>query len=192
MSIRTDMSAIRTKLIEFINSALTDTGETVVIAGQNAPRPDPPFVSLKITAGSQKVGALDEKVYSTARASFVQKAKRRLTVQITAFGSAADNAAPVRALDIIEDIRVHIDNPVGHDILRSAGLSVMGDTNITDLTEALETTWLPKAILDLNMLTTFLVDYDPGSIETVKINEGTFNVPGGGQLTTGQIEINKP
>ena len=116
------------------------SGITTIWAEQAGPKPSRPFATLKLITGAVKMGGQDNlRVSSDGR--FVLNGPRSITLRAQVFGKDA--------LEILTTVRDSLDDPDVIDVLDAEGLAVMDDGEPSDITEALETIFEQRAVLDV-------------------------------------------
>lgn len=147
----------------------------VIWAEQEGPRPERPYLTLKLITGPTKTMAIDNFKYDNDLTKFVLNGDRSVVLSINAFGNDA--------FDLLATLQNSLDDPTVIDELFENSLSILDDGDIRDVTLALETSFETRAVMEVTFgyahkRETSVVDIqkvelegDYGAIETNEIVE---------------------
>lgn len=184
-------SAINKKQIEddiyaWVNTFIqpdSGTSWNVVIREQKAPQPNPPYTTLKIITDITKLGLnsnLRPDPDDATGRTLAAFGDVRLTCSIQSFGNGAREA--------IDRLRSSLDLPeVNEDYFRSKGYSTIEIPPIEDVTEALNTVFEERAIMELGIYLKTKITSTVSTIETV---QGEYSISkADGSTVDGDYEI---
>lgn len=146
----------------------------VVWANQAMPQPQRPYVTLRLMALAP-VG--HDGVHSTTNlaapageeVTLTVEGRRHLTVGVQAYASAVTGAGT--AAELLAKAQTALSLPTVHAGLRAAGLAVLNEGGITDLSALLETKFEGRAAMDVRFHCVDEVAEKTGYIATVEIEE---------------------
>ena len=124
----------------------------VVDEDQYRPVPDGPFLSLKFLSGLRMVGAFDMTILARDGNLYLH-GHREATVSIKARGvSAKDSYSQlVRATDMLSAVQWDYSKKSTVALLRTVGIVVIRDNGIIDTTKVEDTSFPPRAVMDLEI-----------------------------------------
>lgn len=162
-------SDVKENLFEIINQ-LTPSAVAVIFSDQTAAQPDPPYMTIKVINGPQKIGSVDDRRFNQSSMKFETKGIRELTLSVNAFGNIGEQ--------LLIDIMNKLEQSPVVDFINSKSLSVMNSPSITNLSDMLSTVNEQRFQMDLIFNLAYdseikeLDDSDLTSIETVS---GSYN-----------------
>jgi hypothetical protein len=143
------------------------------VTGKDAPRPQKPYLTLKIISGPGLV-TMDDQVINCKGDAFSLVGQRKYTISVKAFGSGH--------IDALNDLSTLLDAPGYWDQLKEdADIAVTNKGEVTDVSGLLETGYERRASLDIFFNSSNNKTIDIGPIESVKVD---------GSLDSGNKEIN--
>lgn len=152
----------------WLMSGATLPDERVIFAEPqpNAPRPKPPFATMRQLGTLTRLGAYDEERLTTTAGQVKRIGQRRLTVDVNIHGTGAITRAQA-AQDATEryDVREALD---------AAGLTVIDRGQLTNLTGILSTQFEERAQFEVIFGLAVETTETPGWIETVEY-DATYN-----------------
>jgi len=133
----------------------------VIIAEDNGPRPDKPYLTMKIT-GPNRVTTTDPKVYDEDEEKFKFVAHRRYNISFQSYG--------LDHTDVLDEIILGTMDPEFRSLLRECDIGVEIRGNITDITGLVSTAWEKRGSLDISFLTSKIKLTNIGPIESAEID----------------------
>lgn len=164
-------------------------GITVIVDRPNVNRPAAPYITVNILAPLQAIGSRDNAPIARdsdpGNTIFRMTGQRQFTMSVKAYEKGENKDffdAQDRLIRVVNATR----DPGLRATLRAAGLAVLADGAILDVTELIESGYEPRAQLDLIMGIAEDRETDLGAIENVGIT-GTVD----GQ-TDPKFTVSKP
>lgn len=157
-----NITAIRTALYQWASAEAAP--RTVVWADQAAPRPQRPYVALRLT-GPRRLAGQDEPRYSNTGNVFNWVGHRELTLQVTTIGDEQINTH-----DLALKLHLSLSKEAVRSALYTAGLSISNEGDVGNVTIFQDTAFEPRYNFDIILLAVAQVTEDLGAIETVEIN----------------------
>lgn len=144
---------------DWIATATGFDNEKVIWGFQDAVRPGPPFLSLSISSGPQKMGTppIAYKELDTFKFRF----QKTFTLTVNIF------ALDVH-LKVLNNLLNAIDLPTHRETMRNAGLAIYGNSPPFDLTDLVETDHELRWTVDFFLAYGEDVEDAPGEIQTVR------------------------
>ncbi len=136
------------------------------LVGQSAPRPNNPVIAFNPLSSIDFIGRDERRV--TAEGVETLRGQRTLTCDLFGFSDSssrfdgADNA-----WDMLQTLRMSLGHPQVSDLLTAINCSVVEEGTITDISETLETTNEPRAMLQIIFSTVIIQTIDSGEIDTI-------------------------
>lgn len=167
---------LETAWFNFVSIAIKDEfpDHSVIFAESDGPRPDKPYLTLKVT-GPARVTTTDPKVYNADADKFRFETWRRYNLSIQSYG--------VSHLDVLDDIILGSQNPDFKQNLTDCDIGVEIRGNIIDLSDKHSTGWERRGSLDISFLASKIKLTNIGTIESteisgemVKANDDKINV----------------
>jgi len=153
------------------------TGLTTIWAEQDSPQPAYPYAVLEITSGPTKVGGQDEQrqTYDGGQ-SLGQEigievcGLREITLSVQVFAKEADALPTNHPRDMLSRAQSSLGLPSVLQALKVAGLSVIEEMPVQDMSEAIEDTWITRAAMDVRLGLAASVTERTGYISTVEVD----------------------
>lgn len=151
--------AKQTAIIAWIETALSITA---IWDKQNALRPALPFISLNIITGPQSDGTSERTYKETDVYTYIFRKIFTLSVQ---------SHSQTNHVALLSTLLNAIILPTQRETLRTAGLSIYNDTDIsiTDVSELIDTGFEKRAAMDITFAFAEEIDDSPGEINTVQL-----------------------
>lgn len=138
----TKETAIRTWIVAALNGTIP--ADKIIWEDENAPRPAPPYVALRVTAGPVRLGGDDAITHLTGD-NFQLKGHRQITLSIKTIG-----LHDMAALSLVQN-SVH--KPTVHEgVLRPAGLAIARVEPPVDLSLLVESGQEPRMNMDVLLM----------------------------------------
>lgn len=118
-------------------------GHNIIHAEPNAPRPQKPYLTLKIT-GPNRVFITDPLKHNATADKFQFEGQRRYNISIQSYG--------VDHTDVLDDIVIGTQNPDLNQILKDCDIGVEIRGNVSDITGLVSTAWEKRGSLDISFL----------------------------------------
>lgn len=175
--------------LDYCNNVLGDEW-TVTLAeslvGQDAPRPNGPYITLKIISGPRKL-TLDDEVRFNGQtegdSSFSLVGQRAYTLSIQAFRSGHSDA--------LELLSTCLDDPDHYEELKArADIAITNRGDVIDISGKLETGWESRSSIDIIFNSSNNKPIGIGILEGVKIS-GELETETGKIINANIPEINK-
>ena len=175
--------------IDYCNKIVTEEW-TVTRAeaapGRNAPRPEGPYLTLKIISGPGHL-TLDDELRSNGKdegeRNFDLVGQRSYTISIKAYRSGHN--------DILNDISTCLDEPDLYEFLKeTANIAVTNRGAVIDISGLIETGYEGRSSLDIFFNSTNIKEVGVGLIEGVQVSGG-LETEGGRVINTNMPDINK-
>lgn len=131
----------------------------VIFEDPNAPRPQPPYISLRALTGSVKIGGRDDARYEDG--VMKTQGQRRFTLQVKAFGELSH--------DRLADIRDSVDQDSVIQQLEAVGLAIQDEGDVADISLEIETGIEERASVDFQVGFTSSVEEEVDEIEDVEL-----------------------
>ena len=154
---------ILTTWLRAIRQLLSDNSVTIIFAEQPGPRPEKPYISLKLLAGPSPLGSFDDfRRDETTQNRFVISGMRQYTLNIQVFGPDS--------LAIVDQVQTLMDSPNIFPLLRNddVDLAVVERGGVDDISELLDTGYEARVSMDVVFNAAVNVVVDPGTIESVE------------------------
>lgn len=136
-------------------------GTTVVWADQAVPRPPRPYIVLRLN-GPFRVAGADEIRPTTTPGVPEVTGHRRLVLSVQVHGTGIEQKA--------NDLNLSLNKQSVLALFRIAGISVINEGDITNLTEYLETKFEELYAFDIELLVTALMTDSSGYILTTEVS----------------------
>jgi len=177
-------STIQKAWYDYLNSVLPEE-VTVVFAeeleNEGGPRPQKPYVTLKLISGPRHLTLDDEIRFSGNNAALV--GQRAYTLSVQSFG--ADH------IDYLNDISTYLDDPNKFSKLKSdADIAVTNRGAVLDISQQIGTAFERRASLDIIFNSSNNKPIDIEVIENVSIS-GTLTTQDGKEKTVNVPDIEK-
>lgn len=137
------------------------SGITTIWSEQSGPRPKRPYATLKVVSGAAKIGGEDN-LRQASSGRFVLNGPRTFALRCQVYGE--------NALTILNEVRDSLDDPLIVEQLDESGIAIVDDGNPSDITEALETYFEQRAVLDVMLQINTERPTKVGSLAKVGIN----------------------
>lgn len=134
MSARTEIEAA---LYAWLAPAVSPV--VVIFADQDAPRPKPPYLTIKLVSSNIPNGG--DAIHYLDDDTVVADGTRRATASVNAFGLVA--------IDALEAAINGLPLPRAQGVLTAAGLTVELASGISDITALIDTSREPRGVVDL-------------------------------------------
>jgi hypothetical protein len=127
---------------------------------ESGPRPPRPYATLRLNTGQVKIGGQDNLRQDPTTGVYSLNGPRRITVACNIYGDGA--------LERLTKVRDSLDDPAVIDQLDASGIAVEDDGEPQNITEALESHFEDRALMDV----IFLVQADrtTGATSVAKIS----------------------
>lgn len=136
------------------------------LVGQSAPRPANPVIAFNPLSSIEYIGRDERRVDNLGNETL--RGQRTLTCDLFGFSDSASRFDGAdNAWDMLQTLRMSFNHPDVKDLLTAINCSVVDEGTITDVSETLETTNEPRAILQIIFSTVIIQEIDSGQIETV-------------------------
>ena len=157
--------------------------------GKDAPRPQLPYMTLKIISGPQSK-TIDSMTKKNAQGTFDLIDVERYTLSVQMFGS--EKADDFAYIDILKSFKNQLSNPDRLEQLRAEGdIGIQSRGTVKDISALLKTGFERRATLDIIFLSSNIEEVGLESIEKVQISGKLKNEDSSAEINTEQI-INKP
>ena len=149
--------------LNFINTAINADfpNHTVIHAEPNAPRPNKPYLTLKIS-GPNRVMITDPKKYNAATDKFRFETQRRYNISIQSYG--------VEHTDVLDEIILGTQDPDLKQVLKDCDIGVELRGNVTDITGLVSTGWEKRGSLDISFLASKIKLTEIEPVESAEIS----------------------
>jgi len=176
------MSDIELAWFNFVTaSILTDFPDHKVIFSEgDGPRPQKPYVTLKIT-GPNRVTITDPRRYNSDADKFRFEGHRRYNLSLQSYG--------VDHTDVLDEIILGTQDPDLKQVLKDCDIGVEIRGNVTDITSLVSTAWEKRGSLDISFLASKIkltniepvesaeIDGEMSRADDTKIIVNKFTVP---------------
>ncbi len=177
-----DFNAIKISLQEWIVRSTSLLDSTVVFNDQASPRPDKPYISMKIISNVDiGQGLARGSIDSNGDASFV--GTKEFTLSIQHYG--------VDSMNTLSTLKDSLDDDAELQTLRDNNLIFVEQLLFTDITALLETEWEERAQLDLLFRATSTSNHQVGIIERAML-KGTYKNADGSVAVTNNFIVTDP
>jgi hypothetical protein len=175
--------------IDYCNQVLPDEWTVTraeEVTGKDAPRPQGPYITLKIISGPRKITMDDELRFngkSEGKNNFNLVGQRAYTLSVKSFRAGHNDA--------LSDISTYLDDPDFCEILKEkACISVTNKGDVLDISGLIDTGFEGRSQLDIFFNSSNNRETRVGLIENVEIEGETRNEGFGNIINTNQT-INK-
>ena len=136
------------------------------LVGQSAPRPKNPVIAFNPLSSIDFIGQDERRIDEGGNETL--RGQRTLICDLFGFSESASRFdGEDNAWDMLQTLRMSLAFPAVHDMLSAINCSVVDEGTVTDVSETLETTNEPRAMLQITFSTVIIQDIDSGAIETV-------------------------
>lgn len=158
--------------LNFIKAAILSDypDHTVIFAERDGPRPNKPYLTLKIN-GPFRVTITDSRKFNEETETFEYQGHRRYSLSVQSYG--------IDHLDVLDDILIGTQNPEHNHLLKAWDIGIENRGNIIDISDRVSTAWEKRGSLDISFLSSKIKNTNIGIIETVEI---------GGEVANGDDE----
>lgn len=164
-------------------------GVNTYYAGQNAPRPELPYVVYQPIAEIDTIGVDETRVDSEGNSYL--RGQRRITCEVFAVTSSESRwDGTDDAWSILQELRFSFEYPDVYHKLQAITCRVIEQGNVSDVSENLNTTNESRANLSFTLSTVIVQPFDSGEIRTVNA-QGSIETPAG-DIHTLDISASKP
>jgi len=144
------------------------SGVTAIFEDQDAPRPTPPYITVKIISGPIRVGHDETRVRENNTIVDIV-GQRQFTVSVTSIGSDQSEAEKIMNCVQISVCR----DEIRQDFI-AADLAFQTAEGPFDLSALLDTVTEPRKQMDVIFGTVFSIEEEQGRVEQVEVT-GTVN-----------------
>ena len=136
------------------------------LVGQSSPRPVNPVIAFNPMSSIEYMGRDERRVDNLG--AEILRGQRNVTCDLFGFSESASRFdGEDNAWDMLQTLRMSLSHPDVKDLLTAINCSVVDEGTITDVSETLETTNEPRAMMQLIFSTVIIQTIDSGQIETV-------------------------
>jgi hypothetical protein len=167
-----DWTAIENALHAWLAASTGLAAANVIWSNQSNPQPARPYVTMKMldlghVGRDALTHAYDPTAVPRAELTTTVDGRRELTIAVQVFSASTTGAATARAL--LTKAQTALSLPGVQSVLSAAGLAILNEGRITDLTELLETRWQSRASVDVQFNCVDSAQETTGFIESVDL-----------------------
>lgn len=165
------INEIESAWLNFVQSAigLNFPDHTAIFSQQDGPRPDKPYLTLKLT-GPFRVTTTDPRTFDSDSNTFKFAGYRRFNLSIQSYG--------LENLDVLDEIILGTQDPEYKSILKDCDIGIESRGNVTDITSLISTKWEKRGSLDISFITSKIKLTNIGLIESAEIDGEVENADG--------------
>lgn len=162
-----NLKTLRDGLYDFIYSAIQSNGDevSVIWRDQNAPQPDPPYITLKLISGPIQIGSIDDMQWDDDIGKFVVSGMRGFTLSVASYGSDS--------MDMLTRLQFALQMPENEESLDDIGIGINNELSILDLAEIRNVGFEQRSVMDIAFHSVFRIESTTQNIQKVEI-EGEF------------------
>jgi hypothetical protein len=180
---RTELNTFFSEWIELILP-----GMNTYYMGQNAPRPELPYIAYQPIASIDTIGfderRVDDQGNETLRGQRVISCEMIAVSDATSRWDGTDDA-----WSILQELRFSFDYSEVIDLLTAIACRVLDQGTVSDISQNLNTTTESRAALSFTLSTALIQSIDSGEIASINV-EGTASVSFG--TKTVSVSVEKP
>ena len=157
------LSEIENTWVAFVKASIADDfpNHNVILAEQDGPRPQKPYLTIKIT-GPFRVMTTDPKKYNVAADKFRFESWRRFNASFQSYG--------LEHTDVLDEIILQTQSPDFKKILKDCDIGVELRGSVVDITGLVSTSWEKRGSLDISFLASKIKLTNIGTIESAEID----------------------
>jgi len=129
------------------------------------PRPKLPYIALHVLTPKIKSGQDD--VIQKTNDTYTVSGQRSMVVSVTSHYADQEDE---EAINVISNLEASLENPIALEVLRAGGLAYWSNTQVQDISTALETGFENRITFDVTFGLVSSIDEDVGRIESTQVD----------------------